>query len=67
VGGGHPNLFARFQNRASAIMFAAEIVPNRAAALEIRGRRSDRLISFPVVIADFQGEAHPGRPESSNQ
>lgn len=55
---GHPNLFARLQNRASAIVFAAGIVPKRAAALEIRGRRSSRVISFPVVIADFEGERY---------
>jgi deazaflavin-dependent oxidoreductase (nitroreductase family) len=56
--GGHPNLFARLQNRASAIVFAAGIVPKRAAALEIRGRRSGRVISFPVAIADFEGERY---------
>ena len=36
--GNRPNLFARLQNRASAIAFAAGIVPHKAAALEIRGR-----------------------------
>ena len=56
--GGHPNLFARLQNRASAIVFAAGIVPKRAAALEIRGRRSGRVISLPVAIADFEGERY---------
>src|SRR5262249_61547271 len=56
--GGHPNRFARLQNRASAIAFAAGIVPKRAAALEIRGRRSGQVISFPVAIADFEGERY---------
>lgn len=56
--GGHPNLFARLQNRASAIAFAAGIAPRRAAALEIRGRRTGRAISFPVAIADFEGERY---------
>lgn len=51
--GGRPNLFARLQNRASAIAFAAGVLPKRAAALEIRGRRSGRIISFPLVIADI--------------
>ena len=55
---GHPNRFARLQNRASAIAFAAGIVPKRAAALEIPGRRSGRVISFPVAIADFEGERY---------
>jgi deazaflavin-dependent oxidoreductase (nitroreductase family) len=56
--GGHPNAFARLQNRGSAIAFAAGIVPNRAGALQIPGRRSGRIISFPVVIADFEGERY---------
>jgi deazaflavin-dependent oxidoreductase (nitroreductase family) len=56
--GGHPNRFARLQNRATAIAFAAGIVPRRAAALEIAGRRSGRIISFPVAIADFEGERY---------
>jgi hypothetical protein len=56
--GGHPNRFARLQNRSSAVAFAAGILPKRAAALEIRGRRSGRVISLPVVIADLDGERY---------
>jgi hypothetical protein len=50
--GGRPNGFARLQNRVSAIAFATGIWPKRAAALEVRGRRTGRDISFPVVIAE---------------
>jgi hypothetical protein len=56
--GGRPNRFARLQNRASAVVFAAGIWPGRAAALEVRGRRSGREISFPVVIAGHEGERY---------
>jgi deazaflavin-dependent oxidoreductase (nitroreductase family) len=56
--GARPNLFARLQNRASAIAFAAGIWPKRVAALEVRGRRSGRVISFPVVIADYEDERY---------
>ncbi len=55
---GRPSRFARLQNRGAAIAFAAGILPKRAAALEIPGRRSGRVISFPVVIADFEGERY---------
>jgi len=55
---GHPNLFARLQNRASAAAFAVGIWPARAAALEITGRRSGRVITFPVVIAEWTGERY---------
>jgi deazaflavin-dependent oxidoreductase (nitroreductase family) len=56
--GGHPNRFARLQNRASAIAFAAGIMPKRVAALEIPGRRSGKVISFPVAIADYEGQRY---------
>ena len=55
---GHPNLFARVQNRVSAVTFSAGIWPRRVATLEVRGRRSGRSISFPVVIAEFGGERY---------
>lgn len=55
---GHPNHFARLQNRLTAIAFAAGILPQRAAALEVRGRSSGRVISFPVAIADLEGERY---------
>jgi len=56
--GGHPNWFARFQNRATAFAFAAGIVPSRAAVLRIRGRRTGRDIAFPVAIADVGGDRY---------
>ena len=56
--GGRPNWLARVQNRMSAIAFAAGIWPKRVASLEVRGRRSGRTISFPVVIADHAGERY---------
>ncbi|HXP20633.1 MAG TPA: nitroreductase/quinone reductase family protein [Streptosporangiaceae bacterium] len=56
--GGRPNRFARWQNKASAAVFAAGIWPQRAAVLEVKGRRSGRVISFPVVIADYEGERY---------
>jgi hypothetical protein len=56
--GGRPNRFAQLQNRASAIAFGVGISPKRVGALEVRGRRSGRTISFPVVIADHDGERY---------
>jgi F420H(2)-dependent quinone reductase len=45
-------------NRLGAFTFAAGIGPNRAATLEVRGHKSGRTISFPVVVADYQGERY---------
>ena len=53
--GGRPNLTARVSNRISAIAFAAGIGPSHAATLEVRGHKTGRLISFPVVVADYKG------------
>jgi hypothetical protein len=56
--GSRPNWFARLQNRATAIAFAAGIAPRRGAELRVRGRRTGKVISFPVAIADFEGERY---------
>jgi deazaflavin-dependent oxidoreductase (nitroreductase family) len=56
--GGRPNTFARAQNRLSALAFSAGVLPRRAGALEVRGRLSGETVSFPVVIADLDGERY---------
>jgi F420H(2)-dependent quinone reductase len=56
--GRRPNAWARLQNRASAVVFGAGIWPSRAAALQVRGRRSGREISFPVVITEHEGQRY---------
>ena len=53
--GGRPRSFARVQNTVGAVVFGAGIWPRRLAALEVPGRRSGRIITFPVVIADWEG------------
>ena len=55
---GRPNWIARPQNRLSSVLFGAGILPRRVATLEVRGRRSGRVISMPVVIADWEGEEY---------
>ncbi|WP_067833758.1 hypothetical protein [Nocardia lijiangensis] len=55
---GRPNLFARIQNRCSAWLFAIGVAPRRVATLGIRGRRSGRMIWFPVVLAEVDGERY---------
>ena len=56
--GGRPGWSARITNRLGATAFAAGIGPNQAATLEVRGHKSGRTISFPVVVADYQGERY---------
>jgi deazaflavin-dependent oxidoreductase (nitroreductase family) len=56
--GGRPNAFARAQNRLSALAFGAGLLPRRTAALEIRGRKTGKKVSLPVVVADYDGERY---------
>jgi len=56
--GGRPGWSARIANRLGAITIAVGIGPSRAAALEVRGHKSGRTISLPVVVADYQGERY---------
>jgi hypothetical protein len=37
------------------MLFAAGLMPRRAASLEVRGRHSNRTIAFPLVVADWEG------------
>jgi deazaflavin-dependent oxidoreductase (nitroreductase family) len=53
---GRPGTLAREMNRISAILFSAGMLsPAQAMTLEVRGRRTGRLISFPVAVADYEG------------
>lgn len=55
---GRPNRIASFQNRLYAIVSAVGLWPNRMAALQVRGRHSGRLRSFPVAVTDYEGDRY---------
>ncbi len=56
--GGRPNRLARFLNGLWGRMAASGRAPRQLHTLEVRGRHSGRLISFPVVVADYGGERY---------
>ena len=57
--GDRPGRLARILNRLSALQFSAGVLsPTRATTLEVRGRKTGRLITFPVVLADYEGERY---------
>ena len=56
--GGHPNRVARIANRGQAALHSAGVWPKRLNTLEVRGRRSGRRVSLPVVVADHEGERY---------
>lgn len=49
---------AKLLNRVDATAAAAGIAPRRLARLEVRGRRTGRRLSCPVVIAEFEGQRY---------
>ena len=56
--GKRPNRLARLINGATARLAAAGIGPARQVMLEVAGRRTGKTVSFPVVVADYQGERY---------
>ena len=55
---GRPNRVAALMNRWGAIAASLGLPPKRLAALEVLGRRTGRLTSFPVVVADYDDERY---------
>lgn len=57
--GGRPNGLARAMNRFSAWVFAHAPLPESVGVrIEVIGRRSGRVIVFPMVVADHAGERY---------
>lgn len=53
-----PNWIARGVNRAYALCFSSGLLPASMATLEVKGRTSGRMISFPVVVVAVNGERY---------
>lgn len=45
-------------SRLLGIAFAAGVGPNQAAAIEVRGRKSGRTISFPIVVVPYGADRY---------
>ncbi len=56
--GGSPNYVARVLNGGWRLVGIAGLGPGRLNTLEVRGRRSGGSVSFPVMVADFDGERY---------
>jgi deazaflavin-dependent oxidoreductase (nitroreductase family) len=56
--GGHPNLLTRVINRCWAAVHSLGIAPNYLVTLEVVGRRSGRVISFPLAMVPLDGERY---------
>jgi hypothetical protein len=56
--GGRPNWVAIVLNRCWAAIHALGIAPNYLVTLKVRGRRSGRTISLPLVMVVVEGERY---------
>jgi deazaflavin-dependent oxidoreductase (nitroreductase family) len=56
--GQRPNWMARIANRVWAIVAASGFTANYVVTLEVTGRKSGRIISFPLVMAVVDGERY---------
>lgn len=56
--GNRPNWLARVANRVWAIIGASGLTGTYVVTLEVTGRKSGRLIAFPLVMAVVEGERY---------
>ena len=56
--GARPNRVARLLNGIWRTLASVGAAPRELSTLEVRGRRSGRTASFPVVVADYEGQRY---------
>jgi hypothetical protein len=56
--GGRPNRVARLADRFTAALSARGVGPDYLVTLEVPGRKSGRIVSLPLVVADVEGERY---------
>lgn len=55
---GRPNRLASMMNRIGAAIGSAGLWRSRLVTLEVRGRRTGRLISLPLVPVEYRGDRY---------
>jgi deazaflavin-dependent oxidoreductase (nitroreductase family) len=56
--GGHPHTLAKILNRGWAIVHSLGISPNLMVTLEVVGRKSGKMIRFPLAMTVMDGERY---------
>jgi hypothetical protein len=56
--GGRPNFIARVLNRGWAYFHSLGLFPNYLVTLEVPGRKSGKIISFPLAMTVINGERY---------
>jgi Domain of unknown function (DUF385). len=55
---GRPNLIAKIQNHLWAILHAAGLFPERFVTLEVVGRKSGKIIRFPLAMVNLANQRY---------
>jgi hypothetical protein len=55
---GRPNILAKIQNRGWAILHSVGIFPDRFVTLEVAGRKSGKMVRFPLAMTVLNGERY---------
>jgi len=56
--GGHPHTLAKILNRGWALIHSLGIFPNWLVTLEVVGRKSGKMTSFPLAMTVLDGERY---------
>ena len=56
--GGRPHLWAKIQNKAWTIIPSLGILPDHFVTLQVVGRKSGKMISFPLAMTVMNGERY---------
>src|SRR5690242_16131363 len=56
--GGHPNRLTKIINQGWALIHSLGLFPNYLVTLEVAGRRSGKIISFPMAMTVIDGERY---------
>jgi len=56
--GGHPNRLTKIINKGWAIIHSLGLFPNYLVTLEVAGRQSGKIISFPMAMTVMNGERY---------
>jgi hypothetical protein len=56
--GGRPNILAKIQNRGWAIIHSLGILPDQFVTLKVTGRKSGKIVSFPLAMTKINGERY---------
>ena len=56
--GGHPNRLTKIINQGWALIHSLGLFPNYLVTLEVAGRQSGKIISFPMAMTVIDGERY---------